>query len=173
MAAAAASEAAPATLTPATAPSVPTTAPFELPADGTGGAVMGATAAALESMLVGHLHSTSPPRRPPPPRPPQPQPQPPSALWGAPDGVKSVPVATAAAGMPPSAASAASAASPPAVRYTPIAAANGHAEAARWERQEFPTHSGMPRRVHSEQLDAMLTSLLSKLEVRGELEFPA
>jgi streptogramin lyase len=91
-------------------------------------------------------------------------------LWGAPDGVKSVPVATAAAGMPPSAASAASAASPPAVRYTPIAAANGHAEAARWERQDFPTHSGMPRRVHSEQLDAMLTSLLSKLEVRGELE---
>jgi hypothetical protein len=169
MAAAAASEAAPATLTPTTTPSVPTTAP----ADGTGGAVMGATAAALESMLVGHLHSTSPPRRPPPPRPPQPQPQPPSALWGAPDGVKSVPVATAAAGMPPSAASAASAASPPAVRYTPIAAANGHAEAARWERQEFPTHSGMPRRVHSEQLDAMLTSLLSKLEVRGELEFPA
>jgi len=166
MAAAAASEAAPATLTPTTTPSVPTTAP----ADGTGGAVMGATAAALESMLVGHLHSTSPPRRPPPPRPPQPQPQPPSASWGAPDGVKSVPVATAAAGMPPSAASAASAASPPAVRYTPIAAANGHAEAARWERQEFPTHSGMPRRVHSEQLDAMLTSLLSKLEVRGELE---
>lgn len=167
MAAAAASEAAPATLTPTTAPSVPTTAPFELPADGTGGAVMGATAAALESMLVGHLHSTSPPRRPPPPRPPQPQPQPPSASSGAPDGVKSVPVATAAAGMPPSAASAAS---PPAVRYTPIAAANGHAEAARWERQDFPTHSGMPRRVHSEQLDAMLTSLLSKLEVRGELE---
>ena len=165
MAAAAASEAAPATLTPTTAPSVPTTAPFELPADGTGGAVMGATAAALESMLVGHLHSTSPPRRPPPPRP-----QPPSASSGAPDGVKSVPVATAAAGMPPSAASAASAASPPAVRYTPIAAANGHAEAARWERQDFPTHSGMPRRVHSEQLDAMLTSLLSKLEVRGELE---
>ena len=166
MAAAAASEAAPATLTPTTAPSVPTMAP----SDGTGGAVMGATAAALESMLVGHLHSTSPPRRPPPPRPPQPQPQPPSASSGAPDGVKSVPVATAAAGMPPSAASAASAASPPAVRYTPIAAANGHAEAARWERQDFPTHSGMPRRVHSEQLDAMLTSLLSKLEVRGELE---
>jgi hypothetical protein len=167
MAAAAASEAAPATLTPTTAPSVPTTAPFELPADGRGGAVMGATAAALESMLVGHLHSTSPPRRPPPPRPPQPQPQPPSASSGAPDGVKSVPVATTAAGMPPSAASAAS---PPAVRYTPIAAANGHAETARWERQEFPTHSGMPRRVHSEQLDVMLTSLLSKLEVRGELE---
>jgi hypothetical protein len=166
MAAAAASEAAPATLTPTTAPSVPTMAP----SDGTGGAVMGATAAALESMLVGHLHSTSPPRRQPPPRPPQPQPQPPSASSGAPDGVKSVPVATAAAGMPPSAASAASAASPPAVRYTPIAAANGHAEAARWERQDFPTHSGMPRRVHSEQLDAMLTSLLSKLEVRGELE---
>jgi hypothetical protein len=69
--------------------------------------------------------------------------------------------------MPPSAASAAS---PPAVRYTPIAAANGHADAARWERQDFPSHSGMPRRVHSEQLDVMLTSLLSKLEVRGELE---
>jgi len=28
----------------------------------------------------------------------------------------------------------------------------------------------MPRRVHSEQLDVMLTSLLSKLEESGELE---
>ena len=79
-------------------------------------------------------------------------------------------MATVAAGMPPSAASVHIHTSPPAVRYTPIAAANGQAEAARWERHDFPTHSGMPRRVHSEQLDVMLTSMLSKLEVSGELE---